>query len=128
MNITENIEPQPPKKRKYRFVRRILRVLLALFILLFLLLLFIRSPWGQSIIVDKTVQYVSNKTDTKVAIDRLFITFNGNIQLEGLFLEDTKGDTLVYSKSLEADIPLLSMIKGGAMGVEHLEWEGLRAN
>jgi len=128
LNTTENIEPKPPKKRKYRFVRRTLRVLLGIFIFLFLLVLFIRSPWGQNIIVDKAVQYMSNKTQTKVAIDKLFITFNGNIQLNGLFLEDTKGDTLVYSKYLEADVPLLSMIKGGAVGVDYLKWDGLRAN
>jgi len=128
LNTTENIKPKPPKKRKYRFVRRTLRVLLGVFIFLFLLVLFIRSPWGQNIIVDKAVQYVSNKTQTKVAIDKLFITFNGNIQLNGLFLEDTKGDTLVYSKYLEADVPLLSMIKGGAVGVDYLKWDGLRAN
>src|SRR5690606_13460653 len=40
----------------------------------------------------------------------------------------TKGDTLVYSKTLEANIPLFSMIKGGAYGVDQLRWEGLRAN
>ncbi|WP_246130279.1 translocation/assembly module TamB domain-containing protein [Bizionia saleffrena] len=128
MDTTENIETQPPKKRKHRIVRRTLSVLLGVILLLLLVILFIRSPWGQNIIVAKAVDYVSNKTNTNVVIDKLFITFNGNIQLEGLFLEDKKGDTLVYSKSLEADVPLFSMIKGGAIGVEQLNWKGLRAN
>lgn len=116
------------KKKKYRFLRRILRVLFGVFIFFGLLILFVRSPWGQSIIVDKAVSYVSDKTNTKVAIDKMFITFKGGLQLEGLFLEDKKGDTLIYSKSLEANIPLWSMIKGDAVGVDNLEWNGLRAN
>jgi hypothetical protein len=43
-------------------------------------------------------------------------------------LEDKKGDTLIYSKLLEADVPLWSMIRGNGVGVEDLEWEGVRAN
>jgi hypothetical protein len=78
--------------------------------------------------VDKAVSYISNKTNTKVAIEKMFLTFDGGLQLDGLYLEDKKGDTLVYSKSLEANIPLLAMIKGDAVGVDNLEWEGLRAN
>ncbi|WP_316931853.1 translocation/assembly module TamB domain-containing protein [Psychroserpens damuponensis] len=87
-----------------------------------------RSPWGQNIIVSKAVNYVSNKTNTKVAIDKLFITFDGDLQLDGLYLEDKTGDTLVYSKSLEANIPLWKMINGEAVGVDALDWDGLRAN
>lgn len=114
--------------RSYRWLRRILRVLLGILVFLFLMVLFVRSPWGQGIIVDKVVNFVSDKTNTKVAIDRLFITFDGDVQLDGLYLEDTKGDTLIYSKSLEANIPLWATINGEAVGVEALDWEGLRAN
>ncbi|MDN3491168.1 translocation/assembly module TamB domain-containing protein [Winogradskyella bathintestinalis] len=109
-------------------MRRTLRVLLGIFVFLFLVVLFVRSPWGQSVIVDKVVTYVSDKTNTKVAIEKLFITFDGDIQLDGLYLEDKKGDTLVYSKSLEANIPLWAMINGKSVGVDALDWEGLRAN
>ncbi|WP_341220485.1 translocation/assembly module TamB domain-containing protein [Polaribacter atrinae] len=116
------------KNKKYRFLRRFLRVFLGFIILVSFLILFIRSPWGQSIIVDKAVNYVTDKTNTKITVDKLFLTFKGGLQLEGLYLEDTKGDTLVYSKSLEANLPLLAMIKGGGVGVDNLEWHGLRAN
>ena len=104
------------------------RVMLGILILLFLVVLFVRSQWGQDIIVNKVVNYVTDKTNTKVEIDKLYITFDGDILLKGLYLEDKKGDTLVYSKVLEADIPLWPMIKGDGIGVEAIEWEGLRAN
>ena len=78
-----------------KILGKILGVLLLLFILL---VLFVRSPWGQGIIVDKAVNYVKDKTNTEVRIDKLFVTFDGNISLDGLYLEDTQGDTLVFSK------------------------------
>ena len=115
-------------KKKYRFVGRTLRVLIAVLFFFLFLVLFIRSSWGQDLIVQKAVNYVSNKTNTKVAINKLFITFDGDIQLNGLFLEDKKGDTLIYSKSLEANVPLFAMISGKSIGVDNLEWNGVRAN
>lgn len=117
-----------PKKRKYRFVRRTLRVFAGILIFLSLLILFIKSPWGQNIIVDKVANYVSDKTNTKVEIDKAFITFGGSLQVEGLYLEDKKGDTLIFSKSLRANLPLLGMIRGTAFGVDDVKWNGLRAN
>ena len=102
--------------------------MLGLLIFLLLLVLFIRSEWGQGIIVNKVVDYVSDKTNTKVEIEKLYVTFDGDILLKGLFLEDTKGDTLVYSRSLEADIPFWPIVKGNGIGVESLDLDGLTAN
>ncbi|WGH74710.1 translocation/assembly module TamB [Tenacibaculum tangerinum] len=123
------MENKPKKeKRKYRWLRRILRVILGLLLIIFLSLLFLKSQWGQSFIVDKISDYIAKKTDAKIDIDRLFITFDGNLQLENFFLKDQKGDTLVFSKSLEADLELWKIIKNGEIGVEMLHWKGLQAN
>ena len=115
-------------KKKNKIVRRIGRVFLVLLLLFIGLVLFVRSPWGQDVIVTKITDYVSGKTNTKVAIDRLFLTFSGNLFLEGLYLEDKKGDTLVYSKALEANIGLSPLIFGNSFNLKSLEWEGLNAN
>jgi len=119
---------KPKTKKKNRILRIFAWIFGVLIIVLFLLVLFIRSPWGQDIIIQYATKYVSDKTHTKVEIDKFFITFDGNIMLKGLYLEDQKGDTLVYSKSLEADIPLLPLIRGNSFGIDNLYWEGLRAN
>jgi len=126
-------QPKPETKenktiRPYRWLRRILRTIGVFLLILVLLVIFVRSPWGQDIIVDKLVNYLSDKTNTEVSIEKLFITFDGNVQLDGLYLEDEKGDTLVYSKSLEANIPLWKTINGEAVGVDQLNWDGLKAN
>ncbi len=99
------------KLKKYRFLRILGRIFAVLITLFILRVLFIRSPWGQDIIVQRAVTYASDKTNTKVEIEKLFITFDGNIMLKGLYLEDKKGDTLVYSKSLEADMLLHLLIQ-----------------
>ena len=99
------------------------------FLIFFILLvLFIRSPWGENIIKNRVVSYISNKTQTDVSIDKLFLTFDGNIQLDGLYLEDKKGDTLIYSKTMEANIALWNIITGKSIGVDALDWEGVKAN
>ncbi|MFD2828171.1 translocation/assembly module TamB domain-containing protein [Leeuwenhoekiella polynyae] len=116
------------KRIFFKILRILGKTLAVILILLLLLVLFIRSPWGQGIIVDKAINYITNKTNTEVQIEKLFVTFDGNISLDGLYLEDTKGDTLVYSKHLEAEIPLWSIINGGAIGVDDVTWEGLKAN
>jgi len=120
------------EKEKKKKVNKILRIVswffLSLLILVIAILLFVRSPWGQGIIVDKIVSSVSKKTGTTVELEKLFITFDGNILLKGLYLEDKQGDTLVYSKYLEADVPLISIIRGQGISVDFLEWEGVVAN
>ncbi len=101
---------------------------LSIFILLVVLILLIRSPVGQDFIVRKATSFVSGKTGSMVSIDRLFLTFRGDFYLEGLYLEDVKGDTLLYSRSLETGVSLLPLIRAGEIQVSRVEWEGLRAN
>lgn len=121
-------EPKKQENKKKSWLKIFGKILLGIFVFLLLLLLVIRSPWGQGLIVDRLVSYISNKTNTTVEIDRLFITFSGDISLEGLYIEDEHGDTLVYSRSLEADIPLMTIIKGKGISIDNLNWSGVRAN
>lgn len=109
-NTKETTEKK--SKTKNKILKTISKIVLGLILVFVVVILFVRSPWGQDIIVNKAVSYISDKTNTKVAVKNLFITFSGAIQLDGLYLEDTKGDTLVYSKSLEANVPLWSIITG----------------
>lgn len=78
--------------------------------------------------MDKATTYLSNKTDTNVEIDRLFVTFTGNLTLEGLYIEDLEKDTLLYSKDLELGFGLINFIRTGDIHISKLEWKGLKAN
>ncbi|MBZ9788054.1 translocation/assembly module TamB domain-containing protein [Psychroflexus sp. CAK57W] len=92
------------------------------------MVLFVRSPWGQGIIVDEVTDYVSEKVDTKFKIGKLYLTFSGNLTLEELYLEDRSQDTLVYSKYLEANVPFRPLLFGDEIQVDFVKWDGLKAN
>ncbi|MFC4872965.1 translocation/assembly module TamB domain-containing protein [Negadavirga shengliensis] len=116
------------KKIFKKFLKVLGWILLSLLLLIVSLILLVRSPWGQELIVRKATSYVADKTGTRVEIDRLFITFRGDLFLQGLYLEDETGDTLVYSDRLETGVKILPLIKEGAIHISRLEWEGLTAN
>ncbi|WP_299046387.1 hypothetical protein [uncultured Polaribacter sp.] len=77
-------------KKKNHWLRWFFRLVASVIAFLLLIILFVRSSWGQAIIINKIVNYVSEKTNTKVEIDKAFVTFDGNVKVQGLFLEDTK--------------------------------------
>ena len=120
--------PGKRKIKKNKFLRVLAKIVIGLLLFFVAIILFIRSPWGQDIIVDRVVKYVSNKTGTEINIDRLFVTFSGNVFLEGLYLENEKGDTLVYSRELEASIALLPLIRREKINIKSVDWSGLNAN
>lgn len=124
MTETQNASRSLGKK----ILRIFLRIFISLLIIFILLVLFIRSPWGQDIIVGKVTDYVSEKIDTKFNIGKLYITFSGNVTLEDLYLEDTSQDTLVYSQYLEANVPFRPLLFGDEIKVDFVEWQGLKAN
>ncbi|WP_417444051.1 translocation/assembly module TamB domain-containing protein [Joostella sp.] len=120
--------PQKQKFIKSRFLRIALRIVAILLLLFFVLVLVIRSPWGQNLIVGKAVNFLSNKIGTEVKIEKLFITFSGNASLNGFYIEDEKGDTLVYSEKLELSTSLLPLIQGTEIDLNLVDWSGLKAN
>lgn len=67
---------------------------------------------------------MSDKTQTKFEIDRLYITFLGAAQIEGLYAEDTNQDTLIYANSILADVAWKPLLDGN-VDVKNLELEGI---
>ncbi|QDH79580.1 translocation/assembly module TamB [Echinicola soli] len=116
------------KKVLYKFFKVFKVILLVLLVLIVGALLFIRSPWGQDIIVGKAISYVKGKTNTEMDIEKLYVTFSGNLFLEGLYLEDQKGDTLLYSGALETGVEIWPLLQDGAIHISKLEWNQLTAN
>ncbi|WP_181938095.1 MULTISPECIES: translocation/assembly module TamB [unclassified Arenibacter] len=115
-------------KSKYRFLRRAAKMVLVLALLFMVLVLLIRSPWVQNFIVHKATHYISDRTGTKVELDQLYITFSGNALLKGLYLEDKKGDTLLFSRTMEANVPLRALLLQNELHLKSVTWEGLRTH
>ncbi|GAA4323295.1 translocation/assembly module TamB domain-containing protein [Pontixanthobacter gangjinensis] len=116
------------KKKKLIKVLKILgKIFLGILILILLLILFVRSPWGQNIIKDKLISSIEDKTGAEISLDKLFIQFDGDIQLDDLLILDLQGDTIAYAGSLRANIPLLPLIKGNSFSLDELEANKLTA-
>src|SRR5690606_25023556 len=113
---------------KPKWLRVLLRIMVVVVLLFAILVIFIQSRWGQNIIVSKAVTYIEGKIGTDVSIEKLYLTFSGDLSLEGLYMEDQKGDSLVYSKNLQVSVALMPLIQGSKIHIKNLEWTGLRAN
>lgn len=111
-----------------RILSILAKFLVGTIVLLFLILLFVRSPWGQSIIKDRFVSFLINKTETNIQLDRVFLTFSGDLTIEHLYIEDKNQDTLLFSRSFTADIPIWPILTDRRINVRELNWEGVRIN
>ena len=127
MSLTDQPNCKIIKKYIQKFFKYLGITIGIILILVIAILLFVRSPWGQDILVGKATTFISKKTGTIVSIEKLFITFKGDLSLEGLYLEDLEGDTLIYSKILETGISFIPLIKNGDIEVSKLEWQGVTA-
>ncbi|GAA5040782.1 hypothetical protein GCM10011506_42410 [Marivirga lumbricoides] len=91
------------------------------------MVLSLRLPIVQQKITDFATNYVSDKTNTEVNIDRLYISFLGEAVVEGIYLEDQQKDTLLYTKSILVDVAWGPAFSGDII-VKNFELDGLRAN
>jgi len=82
-----------------------------IFVLLFMVLaVVIQIPAVQTKIVHYATGIVSNKTHTRVEIRNVSIGFPKSVVLKGLFLEDTKKDTLIYVGEANINIALYDLL------------------
>jgi hypothetical protein len=82
----------------------ILWVIIGYVLLLIVIALLIQIPAVQNKIVQKARTLVSNKTHTKVVIEKIRIAFPKSVVLKGLYLEDLKKDTLLYAGNIKVNI------------------------
>lgn len=116
---------------KKSFIKRALKILLwtilSLIALLIVIILTLRLPYVQQKITDRASTYLSEKTGTTIHVDRLFITFTGKVALDGLYVEDLQGDTLLYSGQLESGVQVIPLIRG-KIQLRSTDWSNLKAN
>lgn len=98
-----------------KIVKRIARVALWValgFVMLFILVaLLIQIPAVQNKIVGYAASFVSSKTHTRVEIKNVAISFPKVIVLEGIYLEDTQADTLVYAGRVKVKLALYDLFR-----------------
>ncbi len=95
LETPEEIVVQPNKKRKRRFLW-LLTIPAYLIILILSLQIHAVQTWGG----HRLASYLSSEWNRKVEIDRIRIDLWARVVLDGLYIEDHKGDTLLYAKEL----------------------------
>lgn len=117
------------KKKKKSLGRKILnftgKAVLAIILLFITTVLVIRSPWGQEKIINEVTKFVSKKTNTKFSIDKFFLTFDGNLNIQGLYLEDQAQKNLLSFDELELSIPLLGILQQKEINLKYVHIDGL---
>jgi hypothetical protein len=69
----------------------------------------VQIPSVQNKIVDAATSFVSKRTQTKVEVKNISIKFPKTVVIEGLFLEDTEKDTLIYAGLVKINIALYGL-------------------
>ena len=85
-------------KKKRQWWKYGIYFILFLFILFFILSVLIQLPVFQNFIVDKVANSISKKVDAEVRIDEVHLSLIDGAIINGLYIEDHEGDTLIYSK------------------------------
>lgn len=79
--------------------------------LIVLVALLIRIPAVQQKLTQKAISVLQKKIGTDVALKSIYIGFPKNIILEGIYLEDQKGDTLLYAGKLSIDTDMWALLR-----------------
>lgn len=98
-----------------RVIKKILKIFAwiigSVVILLIALALLIQFPSVQTWLTNKAVSFLEDKIGTEVSLGSISISFPKNIVLEDIYLEDQKGDTLLYAGRLEVNTDLWALTR-----------------
>lgn len=87
-------------------------VILSLIILPVVLSLLLALDSVQNFAVRKATEFISNKLETKVSIDRVSIKLFNKVALNGLYVEDYQRDTLLYAGQIVAGVTSFGLMGG----------------
>lgn len=103
--------PSTVKKIFSRIFKVIAWVIASVIALLIVVALLIQIPAVQLKLTQKAVSFLEGKIGTDVSLEGIHISFPKNIVLEGLYLEDQKGDTLLYAGKLTVNTDLWALTR-----------------
>jgi hypothetical protein len=84
--------------------RKVENTLFGVILVVVSLYFLLQMPAVQNWLVAKVTTYLSKEWETTVGIQRVDLEFFDNLVLEGLYVEDVKGDTLFYAGKVSAGL------------------------
>lgn len=114
-----------------KFLRKALKyfsyTLLSVFGLLIIAIIVLRIPAIQTKIAKKAASYLEKTIGTPVDIQAVKINFIDYVSLKGIYIEDQKGDTLLFADKIAIDIGLFNLLRN-KIDVDLLSLDGVVAN
>jgi len=102
-------------------------IIVSIIILIILVALSLNIPTVQNFVKDKAIIYLKNKTKTEVRLESIKIALPKDVVLNKFYIEDRKGDTLLYAEKLQVDINLFKLLKN-TVEINNIELKNIRAN
>ncbi|MFW5663611.1 MAG: translocation/assembly module TamB domain-containing protein [bacterium] len=115
----------------HKYLKKLLKIIawiVASFLLLFVIIaIVLQFSSVQTFLTEKITRQVSQRVDTRVKIDRVAIRFPKSVGLKGIYLEDTRGDTLLYAGSIFVNVGMTALLRS-EVKVANLELTNIVAN
>ncbi len=86
----------------------------------------LQTPAGQNFLTKQANSYLRKKLQTRVEIDKIRFDIPDWLTLEGVYIEDKQGDTLIAGDRLYVNLDMMGLIRG-RIGINQVELEGIRA-
>ncbi|MEK7257709.1 MAG: AsmA family protein, partial [Bacteroidota bacterium] len=98
-------------KTRKRILKIIGYCLFSLVLLVGLGLFLLSRPAVQQRLTSSIEKFLEKKIGSEVAIERVFVQFPKSLLLEGVYVEDEQGDTLVFLGKLTANVGFWDLLK-----------------
>jgi hypothetical protein len=105
----------------------LLCILIGMLALLCFFWAFINLPVGKRIVKDKVQSYLQDKLKTKVVIGSVNYSLPISVEINNIYVEDQKKDTLLYGEKIAADISLFKLI-WGTTDIQKLSFKNIFIN
>jgi len=105
-----------------RVARLAMWVIIGSLLLFGLLALLILIPAVQNKVVDQAAMFISKKTQSRLEIDNIRISFPKTVVLNGIFALDAQSDTLIYARKATVNLALFGFLSN-RINIESLDLE-----
>ena len=115
------------KISKKKLLKRTIITIISIVVFFSLLILSLRLPVVQNFIKDRLVVYLENKIKTKVSLEKVYVAFPNNLQLQNLYLKGQDVDTLLAVRKLDVGLNMMKLMSSTA-DITSIDLEGVNAN
>lgn len=110
-----------------KFYRYLMIGFLTLVTMLVICFIILHTAFAKKFVRNEIQKYVASNTNTEFNIQSVNYTLPKWIELEGVFIRDTKKDTLLFGKKLRVDLKMLQLLNGN-LEIEDIQLDGIYAN